>query len=711
MTIQRERTGSCFTGGSHERRLHFIKPRLAALTVAMALSWTPVSHAIDLADFDPERGVRIAGNRHLDLLAANISGAGDINGDGIADVVIGAPFATARNHETTGAVYVLFGSDELAEMKLDGISERRGFAIYGAKSSGSLGYWVSGAGDVNGDGLADLIVGDRFASVGDKIRAGRAYVIYGKKSDEDVRLDALTPQQGFRISGPAADSLAGVSVAGAGDVNGDGLADVVLGVPRATPLGRHAAGSAYVIFGRAQGNDLDLANLSPETGYAILGESAEDYLGFSVSGAGDFDGDGLSDVIVSAPLLSPVEPSSIGIAYVVYGHRGSGDLDLKADDQTRFMRLVSGRVPFGGTVSGAGDVNGDGWADVVFDTDFDAGPDEAGFGQLITGRPGRGLLELDLANLGAVDGYSISGQNLRGSSQTVFAAGAGDTKGDGLSDVLIGSQLSGSPGRGFSGMAFLVHGDAEPESVSLDNLAPSEGQQIVGAEADDALGESVSSLGDINGDGLADFGIISPRSAEGEGMQVGAIWLIYGERTDLPGVTGHTAHVLPDAACGRPRTMAERPFLHGYAVGVTGDGSMSSTPDSRAWLRWCSQADEIDTAVTVNLAVNPDTDEVALPPSVSGPFGPYWYVGIRDVVEQNDGELVLRYLDSDVEGVDETRLRAYAQHVSEDLAKEVWSSVDPDRNLIRVRMPLDARIVTLGIPVEVSIFADGFEAD
>ncbi|QCI80546.1 hypothetical protein E6W36_08935 [Hankyongella ginsenosidimutans] len=145
---------------------------------------------------------------------------------------------------------------------------------------------MSNAGDVNGDGIDDLIVGATGNDAGGT-DAGAAYVVYGRSGGRsNLDLSTLTAADGFRIIGDAAGDRAGYSVSNAGDVNGDGIDDLIVGSPYINADG-FRAGAAYVIYGRSGGrSDLDLTSLSAADGFRIIGDVAGDEAGYSVSVAG-----------------------------------------------------------------------------------------------------------------------------------------------------------------------------------------------------------------------------------------------------------------------------------------------------------------------------------------------------------------------------------------------------------------------------------------
>jgi hypothetical protein len=515
-----------------------------------------VGHVVDLTTLSAAQGFIIQGDTAGDFAGKSVSSAGDVNGDGFDDLIIGADGGDDGD-SGAGEAYVIFGSDQGFGINIAGrrvidlttLTAAQGFVIQGDAASDNAGGSVSSAGDVNGDGFDDLIIGARGGDDGGS-GAGEAYVVFGSDQGfgtnvagrQVIDLTTITSAQGFIIQGDTAGDFAGGSVSSAGDVNGDGFDDLIVGALN----GGGGVGEAYVIFGSDQGlgtdvsgrKVIDLTSLTAAQGFIIQGDQAGDLAGSAVSNAGDVNGDGFDDLIVGAN-----SGGGGNEVYVVFGtDQGFGtdisgrkviDLTVLSAAQGFVIQRDAGGGFFDASVSSAGDVDGDGFDDLIVGASDRADGGEAyvifgtdqGFGTNVAGRQ-----VIDIATLSATQGFVIQGDTA-GDSVGVSVSSAGDVNGDGFGDLIVGAN-EGDDGGSDAGEAYVIFGSdqnfgtkvAGRQVIDLTTLTAAQGFIIQGDTAFNFAGSSVSSGGDVNGDGFDD--LIVGASNGGDG--VGEAYVIFG---------------------------------------------------------------------------------------------------------------------------------------------------------------------------------------
>jgi Ca2+-binding RTX toxin-like protein len=478
---------------------------------------------LDLGTLDGASGFRLDGAAAGDGSGISVASAGDVNGDGYDDLIVGAALADP-NGSSSGASYLVFGkaSGFATSLDLSTLDGTTGFRLDGAAAGDLGGTSVASAGDVNGDGYADLIVGARRADPNGLYNAGSSYVVFGKASGFPATLDlgTLDGTTGFRLDGAAAGDASGYSVASAGDVNGDGCDDLIVGARDADPNGGYS-GASFVVFGKASGfaASLALSTLDGTTGFRVDGRHTLDRSGSSVASAGDINGDGYDDLIVGAPGADLYDS---GTSYVVFG-KASGFAASPVDASF----ALSGRTyndRSGSSVASAGDVNGDGYADLIVGAPGVLNGSSSGSSYVVFGKA---VLTItgELGHLDGTTGFRLDGA-AAGDQSGASVASAGDVNGDGYDDLIVGARGAA----GGSGASYVVFGKASDFAASLDlgTLDATTGFRLDGAAFGDQSGFSVASAGDVNGDGYADL-IVGARGADPNGFfGAGSSYVVFG---------------------------------------------------------------------------------------------------------------------------------------------------------------------------------------
>ncbi|MCC6608010.1 MAG: FG-GAP repeat protein [Anaerolineae bacterium] len=437
----------------------------------------------------------------------DVATAGDVNGDGYDDIIIGAPYYD-NGQSDAGKVYAFHGSSS-------GLNTSAAWTAESDTVWAYLGSAVAAAGDVNQDGYDDVIVGAYFYKNGE-FAEGKALVYHGAAA-------GLSSAANWYAEGNQASANFGIAVAGAGDVNGDGYDDAIIGAHQ-----YDGQGSAFSYYGSSNG-------LSAIADWTAEQDQQGAQLGRSVSTAGDVNNDGYDDVIIGAPEFDNGQ-SNEGRVFVYYGAQTG--LSLEADWMAEGDQA---NARFGKAVANAGDVNDDGYDDVIIGSEHENG--QAGEGRAT-------VYHGSASGLGASADWTVEG-NWAGAFFGDAVAGAGDINGDGYDDVIIGAQYYDN-GQTDEGKVAVYFG-------SSSGLETTSGWEIESNQGAAYLGISVSTAGDVNGDGYADIIVGEYRYDNGQESEGGA-FVYYGSASGLAGST-------PDWSGESDQASA----AYGYSVSSAGD--------------------------------------------------------------------------------------------------------------------------------------------
>lgn len=381
-----------------------------------------------------DRGFRIRGEHVNALAGASVTGVGDVNGDELDDVLVGAPGTAFTDRGKAGAAYVVFGRRDTTDVRLRTLGAG-GVRLAGAAAGDRTGGSVASVPDLDGDGRRDLVIGADSAGANvARPHAGATYVVYSAGLAQSTIDLAQLGSRGYRIDGAAAEDRSGYSVSSVGDMNADGRPEIVIGAPNAG-----GTGAAYVVWGKPPpaASGIDLSQLGTQ-GFASAGGPG-DRAGWSVAGLADATGDGVPDVAVGAPGTDANGRPGSGTVYVA---AGKGDAAPTLLGTTGFRVDGGGSADRTGTaVAGAGDVDADGRADVLVGVGRESALTRPRSGSALLVLSGRVAgPSLDAALLG-YSGLRLAGLNRLGETGYAVAGGV-DVDGDGRPDMLVGHRRS-----------------------------------------------------------------------------------------------------------------------------------------------------------------------------------------------------------------------------------------------------------------------------
>ncbi|MBO9616706.1 MAG: FG-GAP repeat protein [Dyadobacter sp.] len=442
-------------------------------------------------------------------LGYSVASAGDVNKDGYSDIIVGAP-KYDWNGEDAGAAFVFPGSVTGVTLSAQRLNRNQPFA--------QMGYSVSSAGDVNKDGYSDVIVGSPFWEDSPAQNSeGAAFLYFGGPIDPVTAPIGINAANYVTFQSDQAEAQFGISVAMAGDVNSDGWSDFLVG-SHMYDKDQTNEGVAFLYYGSNNGYD-------PAKTEILESNQADAMFGYAVAGAGDINADGASDIVIGARLYDINQnKTNEGAAFVFKGNLNSTPVTAS---QPQIIQSTQADSRFGHTVSTAGDVNGDGYADIAIGAyNFDGGLSNEGAVYIHHG---------GAAGINTIASTTIEGNQLEAQFGWSVAS-AGDVNGDGYGDLIVGARYF-SNGQNHEGGAFVYQG-------SSTGLTATAASVIESNQGDAWLGNAVASAGDVNGDGYSDILIGSYAFDHGQ-TDEGQVFVFHGSAgtvgTTPRGVSGGTA--------------------------------------------------------------------------------------------------------------------------------------------------------------------------
>ncbi len=442
---------------------------------------------------------------------------GDYNGDGFDDILIGVPGSWIGGSDK-GQTFLIFGRPSNWSMDTY-LPLYSNASFLGEEPGDKSGTVVTSAGDINGDGFDDFLIGspnnDQFGE-----NSGKVHIVFGKSSGWSMLTLLKNSQFSFRgITGSTSDNSGiGSSIAPVGDVNGDGFSDFMIGDPNADIEGYHE-GKVYLIFGKSSGwgKNVDISTITT----SFVGEENSDFAGWKIAGIGDVNGDGYDDLMIGA-IGNDEFGKKTGQVYIIFGKRYGWEKDMPLSQANASFHGEMVCNSIGCSLAGVGDVNGDGLDDIAIGN-YNNQPTDMVY--LVFGRRSGWEMGMNISTCNA--SFKAEYPN----DHTGFSmAGPGDLNNDGFDDILIGAPQNNEKDT-WAGQAYLIHGMSTGWGKNI-NISKSN-YSFQGENDRDKCGYCVAGNGDVNGDGNMDIIISSPENDE-KAVKSGQIYLFLDLFNDPP---------------------------------------------------------------------------------------------------------------------------------------------------------------------------------
>ena len=449
---------------------------------------------VDQLDAGEAAYAKVLGESGSDELSNALAAGGDLDGDGVDDLIVGA-WLESENGTSAGAAYVIDGWSTGTSSITD-----NSVKLTGEASKDYLGVDVAHVGDMDGDGFGDLLLGVRGEDTNGS-DAGAAYLLLGPTTSLSVA------DRHASFYGEAENDFTGISVAGVGDVTGDGQVDLAIG-SRKESTNADESGAVYIWAGPVAAGDYELADAHA----VFYGENEGDNAGRYLGEAGDVDGDGINDLLIGASWLDD-GGEDVGGAYIVHGPVSGLHVLDEADGI--YTGVEAGDLA-GFALDGIGDYDGDGKDDVLIGAPAaNVGGTRSGAAYLVYGPAS------DVAALSDADAVLAGGGTDHEAGRSV--AGRGDVNGDGFVDLLVGASSDPTYYAGGGGAYLVLGGGVLTGTYDL-----ADANAIFNGEAEaDAFGTSVAILGDQNGDGYDEI-VVGASLEDSSADDAGALYVILG---------------------------------------------------------------------------------------------------------------------------------------------------------------------------------------